>query len=134
MTVQEWLRWKKNTVDLESWMGYPIPQDYECLHKMFKTWLIRLKLETWATKRRLNGTVDRADDETKGKLYNSHLAMGNEDEIDLEDIDIAELLSDVLESLLQECNSIFREERSAPKASDRQEDSMGSAVDRGKNK
>ena len=82
----------------------------------------------------MNGTVDRADDETKGKLYNSHLAMGNEDEIDLEDIDIAELLSDVLESLLQECNSIFREERSAPKASDRQEDSMGSAVDRGKNK
>ena len=35
----------------------------------------------------MSAIVDRSDAETKEKLYNIHLVMGNEDEMDLEDID-----------------------------------------------
>ena len=57
----------------------------------------------------MSAIVDRSDAETKEKFYNVHLVMGNEDEMDLEDIEVAGLLRDVLESWLQEYRSILQE-------------------------
>ena len=44
MSTQEWLKWKKDTVNVESWFNYTITQDYESLQKMCETWLLRLEL------------------------------------------------------------------------------------------
>ena len=44
MSMQEWLKWKKDTVNVESWFDYTITQDYEFLQKMCETWLLRLEL------------------------------------------------------------------------------------------
>ena len=123
ISIVEWNSWKRNNnVNVETWLGFPMTQDWNCSVRVCKALLLLMNLKQWAPKRRLSTILVGFNNELKGKVNATYLFLGNDGEIAMDDIDIAKIFNDLLESLIKGAKYIMRKEVLGPEMLEKQHD------------
>ena len=99
----EWQPWKILGVNnsTEIFFGFGLAQNYSCLMKFCETFLVKLNLTQFNTKRKLGSIMKDAKTDSKETMSKLYEAMGNDPAVPEEDKDLGSLLLNALESLIR---------------------------------
>ena len=113
--------WKRdNNVNVETWLGFPVTQDWNCIVRVCEVLLLQMNLKQWAPKRRLSTIFGGFNDELKGKVNATYLFLGNDGEIAMDDIDIAKIFNDQFDTLIKGAKCIMKKEALGPEMLEKQ--------------
>ena len=102
MTVQEWNSWRREQDwNLDQWIGFTLSQDWPCLGRLCEVLLERMSLKQWQSKRRLSTIYNSFDNDAKTKMDSIYNFLDGDDQVVVEDRDIAKTYSDLLEAWLK---------------------------------
>ena len=102
MTVQEWNSWRREQDwNLDQWIGFTLSQDWPCLGRLCEVLLERMSLKQWQSKRRLSTIYNSFDNDAKTKMDSIYNFLDGDDQVLVEDRDIAKTYSDLLEAWLK---------------------------------
>ena len=101
MTEAEWKSWKKleENKSMVAFFRFGLAPSYSCLKKVCETFLTKLNLTQFNTKRKLGSIMKEAETDSKETMSKLYEAMGNDPAVPEEDRDLGTLQMKALDSL-----------------------------------